>query len=161
MPKYADLVRNAADLSTDFGLDWAKKLFGEEAVASLPVRASGKNKGRPKGFVVWRKASVAGYCREVCSPLAAGQLADAWIGAGHYTHRGDALRGMWLGRVQPLAASAPAGYFFESGRAAHAAGETTRKAADDAAFEAERAAAADADGTGEAVEFQARPGSGI
>lgn len=113
---FAQLELKSADLSTDFGLEWATKLFGAEAIASLPIRAAGKNKGKPKGFVIWRKITVAGYCREVMTPLAVGQLADAWIGAGCYTSRGEASRGLWLGRVQSLAASAPAGFFFDQGR---------------------------------------------
>lgn len=118
---YARLEMKSADLATDFGIEWATKLFGEEAIASLPVRASGKNKGKPKGFVIWRKASTAGYCREVSTPLAVGQLADAWIGAGCFSGRESALRGQWLGRVQGLAASASGGFFFDEGRARHAA----------------------------------------
>lgn len=113
----AHLATKSADLASEFGLDWATKLFGAEAIASLPVRAAGKNKGKPKGFVIWRKATVAGYCQEVSTPLAVGQLADAWIGAGALSLRGSAMLGQWLGRWQPLAASASAGCFFEDGRA--------------------------------------------
>ena len=61
-----------AALSTSFGRDWAIKLFGEDAVASLPVLKAGKNKGQPKGFVHWRKAASAGYCHECQSPVAVG-----------------------------------------------------------------------------------------
>jgi len=103
MAKYALLVTKWAGLETEFGLEWATKLFGAEAIASLPVRAAGKNKGKPKGFVIWRKAGVPGYCREVSSALAEGQLADAWIGAGAYSTRENALVGKWAGRMQPLA----------------------------------------------------------
>ena len=125
---YAQLETKSADLATDFGLEWATKLFGEEAIASLPVRASGKNKGKPKGFVIWRKANVAGYCREISAPHKVGQLADAWISSGCYSARNDALRGKWLGRVQGLAASASLGYFFEEGRARHAADQARDEA---------------------------------
>lgn len=114
------LCTRSADLATDVGLAWATKLFGEEAIASLPIRATGKNKGKPKGFVIWRKALNPGYCREVCGPLAVGQIADAWIGAGSLTLRSAAVYGQWLGRSQPLAASASAGAFFADGRDKHA-----------------------------------------
>lgn len=117
MARYVQVDHKAADLASEFGLDWAKKLFGDEAVASLPVRQAGKNKGSPKGFVIWRKALSSGYCRECCGPVREGQLVDAWIGAGYFTPRSDAVSGQWLGRVQPMAASASAGFFFESGRA--------------------------------------------
>jgi len=111
---YAVLETKYADLATDFGLDWATKLFGAETIASLPVRASGKNKGKPKGFVIWRKASVAGYSREVQSPLAVGQLADAWLALGMYCTRSDAMSGYWMGRTETLALSRC--YLFEDGR---------------------------------------------
>jgi len=135
MSKYAVLTTKTADLASDFGLEWATKLFGEEAIASLPVRQAGKNKGKPVGFVGWRKAVVAGYCREVCGPLAINQMADAWIGKGPCSTRSDALSGQWMGRVQPLAASAPAGFFFAEGRARWAAEEAKRQAE----WEAEKA----------------------
>jgi hypothetical protein len=135
MPKYVSLHHKAADLSTPFGLEWATKLFGEEAIASLPVKLAGKHKGSPKGFICWRKAAESGYCRECMSPVRAGQLVDAWIGAGYFSARSDALSGMWLGRMQSLAASAPAGFFFDEGRAR----EATRQAADAARWEEEKA----------------------
>lgn len=128
MPRtYAVLETKSADLATAFGLEWATKLFGEEAIASLPVRKSGKNKGAPKGFVIWRKATVAGWCREVFAPLGVGQLADAWIGLGFCTPRGAAMEGQWLGRRQTLAASASAGGFFEEGRARDGAERAKRE----------------------------------
>jgi hypothetical protein len=126
---YAQLETRHADLATDFGLDWATKLFGTEAIASLPVRASGKNKGKPKGFVIWRKATIAGYCRDVQAPLAVGQLADAWIGSACFSGRSNAVQGQWMGRSQSLAAAASAGCFFDAGRARHAA-EQARNEAD-------------------------------
>jgi len=106
----------SAELASDFGLKWATDLFGEEAIASLPVRAAGKNKGKPKGFVIWRKAITAGYDRGTQQAYAAGNMVDAWIGAGMFSTRGNAVQGKWLGRVQPLAASNSAGCFFEKGR---------------------------------------------
>lgn len=110
--------KNAA-LSTAFGLEWAIKLFGEEAIGSLPVLKSGKNKGQPKGFVHWRKALSGGWCDECQSPVAVGQLVDAWIGLGFASNRSDALAGQWLGRIQPLAGSRY--HLFQEGRDRHAA----------------------------------------
>lgn len=132
---YAMLETKSADLATDFGLEWATKLFGAEAIASLPVRSSGKNKGAPKGFVIWRKAMIGGWCREFGTPLATGQFADAWIGAGPLSTRETAVTGQWFGRKQSLAATASAGFFFEEGRAREAA----RQAKDAAERAAERA----------------------
>jgi hypothetical protein len=135
MPRtYATLETQSADLASEFGLNWATQLFGAEAIASLPIRKSGKNKGAPKGYVIWRKARTAGYSRAVASPLAVGQLADAWIGIGPLSQRGG-VEGFWLGRMQPLSASASAGCFFEAGRAKWAR-EQAQRAAD---WEAEKA----------------------
>jgi hypothetical protein len=104
-----------ADLATEFGLNWATQLFGAEAIASLPVRKSGKNKGAPKGFVIWRKAVNGGYCRDLGHAVKAGGFIDAWIGAGFASNRSDAVQGRWLGRSQALAGSV-GGYLFEQGR---------------------------------------------
>lgn len=121
MPKYATLVWRQAALSSEFGLKWAIELFGDEAIASLPVLKTGKNKGQRKGFVHWRKAATSGYCRETGHGVKVGQFVDAWIGEGHFTARDNAMQGQWLGRVQSLAASASAGAFFREGRDRHAA----------------------------------------
>jgi hypothetical protein len=129
MPRtYAQLVTRSASLATPFGLEWATVLFGAEAIASLPVRLAGKHRGAPKGHVIWRKAHTPGWCSEVGTPLAYGTIADAWIGGSSQTPRGDALTGQWLGRVQPLAASASAGHFFAAGRIRHATEEAQRAA---------------------------------
>lgn len=113
MTKSVQLETKTADLATDFGREWATKLFGAEAIASLPVRLAGKNKGAPKGHVIWRKASAAGYCREIQSPVAAGQLVDAWIGTNGMASRSEAMSGMWGGRIQPIAGSRA--YLLEEG----------------------------------------------
>jgi hypothetical protein len=78
---YAVLETKYADLATDFGLDWATKLFGAETIAS---------------------------------PLAVGQLADAWLALGMYCTRSDAMSGYWMGRTETLALSRC--YLFEDGR---------------------------------------------
>lgn len=134
------LTFHTADLATEFGRDWATKLFGEEAIASLPTRHAGKNKGAPKGFVIWRKANGSGWCAECQSPVRAGQLVDAWIGTGAFTPRSEAVSGNWLGRVQPMGCSASTGYFFDEGRARHAA-----EAAREAEWRAEQIRQIDAD----------------
>lgn len=114
-----------AALSTDFGRDWATKLFGEEAIASLPVLKSGKNKNHPKGFVQWRKAVTSGFIPGF-GPVQAGQLIDAWIGESMFSTKDSALRGQWMGRVQGLAGSS--GMLFQAARDAHASQEQRNKA---------------------------------
>lgn len=146
MTKYATLETRSADLATPFGLDWATKVFGAEAIASLPIRQAGKNKGAPKGHIIWRKAATAGYCRECQHAVAVGALVDAWIGASGMTLRSDAMRGNWLGRVQSMAAARV--YLFEDGRARWAAEQEVarqdleRQMADADKRDAERAARA-------------------
>lgn len=109
------LENKSAALATDFGRQWAEKLFGEEAIASLPVYVRGPKKGRPKGYVIWRKALVGGYSRAHGIAFGQGQLVDAWLGAGFFTLRNDALVGDWLGRHQPIGSTMGA-YLFQEGR---------------------------------------------
>jgi hypothetical protein len=120
----------SADLATEFGLSWAIRLFGEEAVASLPIRSTGKNKGAPKGHVLWEKAATAGYVPHLGHAVAVGSLMGAWIGGSNQTPRGAAMSGQWLGRVQPLAGSPY--HLFEGGRARWAAEQARVKADQDA-----------------------------
>lgn len=128
---YARLETLSAPLTTEFGLDWATKLFGAEAVASLSVFTKGKNKGKPKQSIIWRKATTPGWCREVQMPVAVGQLTDAWIGLWPTTPRESAVSGSWCGRTETLALSRI--YLFDDGRA--------RKLAENARYSAELEAA--------------------
>lgn len=102
---YVQLTHRTASLAEQFGYDYAVRLFGQEAIDSLPVRASGKNKGKPKGFLIWRTAMTAGWVAECQAPCSAGGLVDAWVGAGQFTPRDSAERGVWFGRVQGLVGS--------------------------------------------------------
>lgn len=95
----------SADLATDFGYAYAVRLFGQEAIDSLPVRTVGKNKGRPKGFVIWKKTTEAGWHPNVSGGVGAGIVVRAWIGAGPFSGESDALEGVWLGRRQNLCGS--------------------------------------------------------
>lgn len=96
----------SADLATDFGLRYATWLFGEEAIASLPVRKIGKNKGKPKGHVIWLRTVSAGYHPCVDGGVKEGVTVRAWIGSGMFSPESDALQGEWLGRTQSLCGSA-------------------------------------------------------
>ena len=128
-------TRNAA-LSTEFGAEWATKLFGAEAIASLPTYKIGPKKGQPQGYVIWRKAAESGYCAEARAPLAVGQLVDAWIGRDSLTLTGAAMHGQRMGRVQQLAMAAH--YLFAEGRARRAV-EQAEQDADDAQMRAKLA----------------------
>ena len=120
MARHAQFEILRAKLSSDFGIEWGTALFGAEAIASLPVLMRGKNIGRPKGWVIWRKARVKGWSAELSQAFGVNQMADAWIGEGFASTRDNALSGRWLGRVQQLAASVSAGAFFDEGRERHA-----------------------------------------
>lgn len=103
--RYAATIGRSASLSTEFGLEYATHLFGEEAVASLPVLQRGPNKGKPKGYVIWLKTTEAGYHPNAGTGVAAGTVVRAWIGEGPYSPEQSALRGTWLGRTQELCGS--------------------------------------------------------
>ena len=120
------LETRTARLTEAFGLEYATRLFGEEAVASLPLLKAGKHKGKAKGWLIWRKALEGGYSREVLDPLAAGSLADAWIGETSVTPRSAAMTGRWMGRTQTLAGSHSV--LGAKARAAFAAEEEKRRA---------------------------------
>ena len=130
------LEHRNAKIAEEFGLEWATKLFGEEAVASLPKLESGKNKGKPKGYIHWRTATKAGWSSEHGIVVGLG-VVDAWICEGQSGFRRDAMPGRWLGREQNLAGSRC--FLFEDGRARHAA-EEARLQADREAEMAEREA---------------------
>jgi len=101
MARYIPLITRSAKLSEDFGYEYACRLFGKEAIDSLPLLASGKNKGKAKGTLYWRVTMGSGYIRECCGVRGKGQLVEAWIGES----RQNADRGMWCGRIQGLAGS--------------------------------------------------------
>jgi hypothetical protein len=105
MPKYAQYVTKSAALSSEFGLQYATRLFGEEAIASLPVLKAGPNKGKVKGFVRWMKSTVPGYSPYIGSGVKEGVVVRAWIGEFESTPEGQAMTGQWMGRSQSLCGS--------------------------------------------------------
>jgi hypothetical protein len=94
-----------AKLSEDFGYDYAVRLFGRTAIESLPKLERGPNKGKPKGFIHWKKAMTAGYSRNYCQPVKPGTMVRAWIGEHMGTLEDNAMRGDWCGRMQNLCGS--------------------------------------------------------
>jgi hypothetical protein len=105
-----------AKIASDFGYDWAVKLFGRNAVESLPKFERGPNKGKPKGFVLWKKAISSGYSRAYGQPVSPGTLVRAWIGEGQFSLENDAMHGRFMGRTQAICASRS--LLFEDGRKA-------------------------------------------
>ncbi len=64
MTNYAQISERNAGLWTDFGLSFAQRLFGDDALAELPRFTRGKNKGKIKAVIVWRKIDRGGWVKE-------------------------------------------------------------------------------------------------
>lgn len=62
--QYAQVTTRTAYLSTEFGVEYATKLFGADAVAALPKISRGPRKGATKGMLAWRKADVGGWMHD-------------------------------------------------------------------------------------------------
>lgn len=63
MVQYASITRRDAFLSGEFGESYARKLFGDVAVSTLPHISRGKRKGAIKGQLIWEKCVVGGWHR--------------------------------------------------------------------------------------------------
>jgi hypothetical protein len=111
--QYAKIDRKSSSLASEFGLDWATKLFGAEALAELPRFSRGPRKGLLKGFVLWLNVSEGGWDPEAQRVVRPGRTARAWI-AADYDGR-QIVCGHWLGRVQPLIGDRQ--HMFAEGRA--------------------------------------------
>ena len=100
----ARLVTRSAALAEDFGVNYATRLFGAEALADLPRFSRGKNAGKLKGYITWVKAEAGGWSHQygVCRP----GLVRAWIGPSYAAPESTAMTGMFLGRNQLICASA-------------------------------------------------------
>jgi hypothetical protein len=114
----AQVDHKSAKLSSDWGYQYAVRLFGQEAIDSLPVLKSGPNKGKPAGYICWLKTTTAGYCANVDGGAPAGMVVRAWTAPGPFSPQGDALTGKVLGRIQQMCLSRC--YLGEEGRKRHA-----------------------------------------
>lgn len=101
----ARTIHRFAALKDEFGLSYATRLFGEETIASLPVITRGPNKGKPKGYIVWLRTTEAGYHPNAGGGVKADTTVRAWLGDGPYTPQENAIRAMWLGRIQNVCGS--------------------------------------------------------
>ena len=109
--QYAQFQTKDADIGTEFGLQWATKLFGQEVIDQLPRYVRGPKKGQIKAHVFWEKCTVGGWVRGqgVMTP----GMNQAWIGPWGASSR-EAFPLNWGGRVQPVCGSRS--YLFASGR---------------------------------------------
>jgi hypothetical protein len=98
MTTRAKLIRRCSPISSEFGLTYATKLFGQETIDDLPRYVRGPKKGQIKAWLVWEKAESGGWDARygVCRP----GIVHAHI-SGQYDGQ-MALRAMWMGRVQEL-----------------------------------------------------------
>lgn len=63
MTNYARIENRSAYLSSEFGEDYARRLFGDEIIDALPRYVRGKRKGKIKGRVTWRKCVKGGWVK--------------------------------------------------------------------------------------------------
>lgn len=64
MTQYAKIENRTAALSSDFGLDFARRVFGDAVVDALPKVTRGKHKGAVAGDICWKKCTVGGWRNE-------------------------------------------------------------------------------------------------
>lgn len=58
---FAQTELKTAKLSQDFGESFARRIFGDETVDSLPRFVRGPRKGKLKGFIGWKKCVKGGW----------------------------------------------------------------------------------------------------
>ena len=97
-PVRAHIIRRTAPLHSEFGHSYAIRLFGEEAIDSLPRYQRGPHKGELKGWLVWKKAERGGFADEY--GVVAPGLVWARITATAYSE--TPLYGTWMGRSEAL-----------------------------------------------------------
>lgn len=64
----AKFATKSAWLGTEFGEDYARKLFGDATVDALPRYSRGKNAGKLKGKVEWLRCVEGGWVSEGYDP---------------------------------------------------------------------------------------------
>ena len=116
---HAPTTHRSAPLVAAFGRSYAIMLFGHEAIDSLARVKVGPNKGKPRGHVIWRVTTAAGYHPNAQRWVGAGVVVRAWVGVGPMSHEDGAMPGIWLGRMQQLCGSI--GLLSAEYRAQHAA----------------------------------------
>jgi len=97
----AVIESKSASLAEDFGYQYACRLFGKDVIDTLPKITRGKNKGKTRGYICWKKAIKGGwdYQYGVCLPgLVWATISENYAGNG-------AIRALWMGRVQELSGS--------------------------------------------------------
>ena len=60
---YANFDKKQAYLSSDFGKEFAERIFGKEFVDSLPKFVKGKRKGKTKGEILWTRCIKGGWVK--------------------------------------------------------------------------------------------------
>lgn len=116
MVQYATYETKHAALATDFGYEFACKLFGKETVDLMPRYVRGKNAGKLKGFVGWRNCSVGGWSKAIGGVVYPGKCVRAWLTEAYYGDELSAVSLPWCGRVEII--NFDRCYLYEKGREA-------------------------------------------
>jgi len=63
MSTRASIIERRASLATEFGKEYAERLFGRAILDQLPRYVRGPRKGEIKGYLVWNKCDRGGWHR--------------------------------------------------------------------------------------------------
>lgn len=63
MTNYAKIKTKTAYLSNDFGESYARYLFGDKIINTLPRYIKGQRKGLLKGKLIWKKCTKGGWVK--------------------------------------------------------------------------------------------------
>ena len=98
-----------AKLSSEFGEAMAARWYTPEQLAAVPRLASGKNKGKMKGTIEWKKVAVGGWQRDK-NGVGGVQRPGTRDVAILYVEKGTGFTRRYVsaGRVEDQAASAKA-----------------------------------------------------
>jgi hypothetical protein len=99
----ATITTRTASLASEFGLEYATRLFGADTLAQLPRYVRGKNAGKLKGSLRWEKCEVGGWSRNHGGVVRPGLVRAALC---EDTYGVNAYRGTYAGRTEMLDLSA-------------------------------------------------------
>lgn len=61
MANYASVEHRSAQISSEFGNEFARRVFGDAIVDALPKVSRGPRKGETKGTIQWEKCTKGGW----------------------------------------------------------------------------------------------------
>lgn len=102
MVQYAKYDDKFSALATDFGYEFACKVFGQTTVDQMPKFQRGPNKGKLKGFIGWRNCVVGGWSRAHGGVITPGKCVRAWLTEQYYGQENSAVSLEWCGRREKI-----------------------------------------------------------